>query len=360
MTPKLNTVLSIISRHNWFTHYGAYVIVDGQYGSTGKGALATLLALAGMGRITIATTSAGPNSGHTGHVPHWGHIPGRKIVTRQLPIVSAVLNHIGGATPVAYLNGGAVIDPGVLFDECAELEFPQHKLQVHPCAAIIMEEDRQAEAEGSVAAIASTGKGVGSALARKILRKGNIAKQVFMGCFPVQYNWDTDIVVVEVAQGFSLGINSSRFYPYVTSRECTVMQGIADAQIPYNKVRKVAMAVRAYPIRVGNTDKGQSGDCYPDQEETSWETLGVEPELTTVTQRVRRVFTWSRMQFQDAVRANQPDTIFVSHCDYIKSDEDRAQFLNMIINDYTIVMDCRPMVLYSKGPTPEDVFIWST
>ena len=71
------------------------------------------------------------------------------------------------------------------------------------------------------------------------------------------------------------------------------------------------MTCRSYPIRVGNTDKGTSGGWYPDQQETTWEALGVEPELTTVTKRVRRVATWSWQQFTDAVRANEPDAIWL-------------------------------------------------
>jgi len=56
---------------------------------------------------------------------------------------------------------------------------------------------------------------------------------------------------MEVSQGFSLGINSE-FYPKVTSRECTVMQGLADARIAPSKLAKTYMAIRTYPIRVGD------------------------------------------------------------------------------------------------------------
>jgi adenylosuccinate synthase len=131
---------------------------------------------------------------------------------------------------------------------------------------------------------------------------------------------------MEVAQGFSLGINSE-FYPNVTSRECTVMQGLADARIPARALMRTYMAIRTYPIRVGNTVTGYSGDWYSDQEEISWEDLGVPPELTTVTKRIRRVATFSNYQFADAIRANDPDFVFVNFLNYLKDEEAQNEFL---------------------------------
>ena len=53
---------------DWFTVDGSYAIVDGQFGSTGKGLLAAFVEreTCGHGNVpdTVAT-NAGPNSGHT-------------------------------------------------------------------------------------------------------------------------------------------------------------------------------------------------------------------------------------------------------------------------------------------------------
>ena len=165
---------------------------------------------------------------------------------------------------------------------------------------------------------------------------------------------DRDAVIfVETAQGFSLGINSG-FYPYTTSRECTVGQALADARIPPRFLRRVAMTVRTFPIRVGNT-AGSSGPCYHDQEETSWEELGQTPELTTVTKRVRRVFTFSWEQYRQACRVNQPDLVFANFLNYLKEPDAQQEFLYKLETVAQAETGIRPIILGGHGPMMEDV-----
>jgi adenylosuccinate synthase len=99
------------------------------------------------------------------------------------------------------------------------------------------------------------------------------------------------------------------------------MQGLADARIPPGRLTRTYMAIRTFPIRVGNVDGFDSGGWYTDQHETDWENIGVPEERTTVTNRVRRVASFSLDQFFDACYANNPDVVFLSHCDYIGRDE---------------------------------------
>jgi hypothetical protein len=73
---------------------------------------------------------------------------------------------------------------------------------------------------------------------------------------------------------------------------------------------------RVHPIRVGNTPDGYSGDWYPDQEEITWEEIGIEAELTTVTKRPRRIASWSWHQIVDALNDCDPDEIFLNFCNY--------------------------------------------
>lgn len=365
---------SEIERTGWFRSPGAYFIVDGQFGSTGKGALAAFLGASGDGLIDMVTTNAGPNSGHTGYLP--SVLGGEKIVTRQIPVAAVVLKKINerrsvGRDVLAYLNAGAIIDPNVLMDEIRNFGFGYGNLMIHPIAAVIDPLDVDAEhwVESGPAKIASTGKGVGAALARKVMRQNNVVRNLLDRrgtmrpafapfCRVNDHYWDpSEVVLVETAQGFSLGLNS-RFYPYVTSRECTVQQAMADARMPLSLRRKVAMCVRTFPIRVGNTDAGTSGPGYSDQRETTWEELGREPELTTVTGRQRRVFTWSRMQFREAVHANEPDLLFVTFMDYLP-EEEWTGFMHRLIGDYLQVRGRPPeTVLYSTGPRPEDISVW--
>lgn len=348
--------MSRIIERTWFNEPGAYVLVDGQYGSTGKGLIAGYLAQIGQGCITHVTTNAGPNSGHT------AYFDGEKIVTQQVPVASVFLHKMGHKVETL-INAGAIVDAKILGEEVAAwLDY--RNVYVHPCAALILPEHREAD-QDTLKRIASTGKGIGPAMMDKLARNGkNLANEVYMPMLPPNhgddfswdrfFDWTTDVVFVETAQGFSLGINQARFAPRTTSRECTVMQAIADARIPAQMVKKVIMTCRTYPIRVGNTERS-SGSYYADQQETTWEEIGVEPELTTVTKRVRRVFTWSRIQFREAVAANMPDVIFLNFCNYI-SKHQLMSMLEDLYDDYRSVMGRNPdEVLLGFGPQSSDI-----
>lgn len=367
----LDDIRRVMAASQWFDGPGAYALVDGAYGSTGKGAAAALIGMLFGKQIDVVTTNAGPNSGHTGfHVEKpFMTTEGRtfvddavkwsKVVTQQIPVCAAVTRALYPMQrQVAYLNAGAVIDARILETERLEYGFNPRNLLVHPNAALI---DGTDDAD-STAAIASTNKGVGRAIARKVMREESAVASYGLPLAPDTltvglrpWNWQSDVVFVETAQGFSLGINQG-FYPYCTSRECTVGQALADAAIPASRLRKVLMTLRTWPIRVGNTDKGTSGGWYPDQEETTWEALGVVPELTTVTKRVRRVASWSWQQFEDAVRTNEPDGLWVGFMDYVKEETLQEKFLGELLARYGLIMGKVPdFILGSFGPLPSDV-----
>lgn len=356
----------------WFEQPGAYVLVDGQYGSTGKGLLAGVLAEYGQNRITHVTTNAGPNSGHTAYFDFWGtakkepalgeqgHL---RVMTQQIPVASVFLKRLE-AQALTLLNAGAVIDPDILNDERGTYGLTGDDILIHPAAAIITQQDRYDDQQ-VVRGISGTGKGIGPAIARKAMRASalsvhDVYRPMLPAGFPAELGWDRfwdwnkDVVFVETAQGFSLGLNTSRFTPFVTSRECTVMQAIADARIPAQMVRKVVMCVRTFPIRVGSVENSSSGGCYEDQVETTWEAIGQKPELTTVTKRVRRVFTWSRLQFKDGVAANRPDVIFLNFANYL-DNRMLAALIDDIVEDYVPIMGKAPVILVGHGPHSVDV-----
>jgi hypothetical protein len=74
---------------------------------------------------------------------------------------------------------------------------------------------------------------------------------------------------------------------------------------------------------VGNLEGHSSGEWYEDQQEVTWEALGIEPELTTVTKRIRRVATFSEEQLFEALRANDPDWIAVNFLNYLTEDMEK-------------------------------------
>lgn len=335
----------------WFNEPGAYALVDGQFGSTGKGLMASVLAEAGARKITHVTTNAGPNSGH---VSYFGD---EEIKLQQLPTAGVILNKLGHPATV-YLNAGAVIDAAILDAEMSKYCRGEYPVLVHPLSAQISYSN-VLEDQKNTERMSSTGKGVGPAIIDKLRREGHplplsMCSSIDMDDF---WDWSNDVVLVETSQGFSLGLNSAKFYPHVTSRECTVMQAIADARIPAQMVKKVVCCFRTYPIRVGSVGDGTSGGHYPDQQETTWEAIGVKPELTTVTKRVRRVFTWSRQQFREAVAANQPDVIFLNFCNYLREDS-LSDFIDMVAEDYYLVHKKQITILIGLGKKSENV-VWA-
>lgn len=350
---QLDTISNRLLAAGWFARTGVHAIVDGQFGSTGKGVAASILAhTVGKSRYShdfIGMSSAGPNSGHT------AIYKGHKMVTQQLPI-SAVQSAFAYGWGKAYLNAGAVIRLEKLDEELAKYNM-DNRTYVHPNAAVITDFDIGEEIDGGPAKIASTGKGVGAAIAKKVMREGKVYGQ-YDTWRVKDFQMEMECSIMEVAQGFSLGVNQ-QFYPYCTSRECTVGQAMSDANMHPSWLRKTMMAVRTYPIRVGNTDKGNSGGWYPDQREMTWEELGKEPEMTTVTKRIRRVATWSRLQFRAAVRANRPDAIFLNFCNYL-DDGHLMAFINDLEGDYRFEMGCTlPILICGWGPETEETTLWT-
>lgn len=352
----------------WFEEPGAYVLVDGQFGSTGKGLMAGWLAEYGNERISHVTTNAGPNSGHTAYFdkgPHFDDDRYVQVLTQQLPVASVFLK-LMGEDAVTVLNGGAVIDEDILRREVTMWGFHSRNTYIHPAAAVITEDDRE-EDRKITNKIAGTGKGIGPAMAKKLMRLGEgryagdlyrpltMPKGMHAHVTPDWlFDFNKDRVLVETAQGYSLGVHSARFFPHTTSRECTVAQAIADARIPAQEVKKVIACFRTYPIRVGNT-AGSSGGHYEDQQEIRWEDIGQPPELTTVTKRVRRLFTWSRTQFRECVAANRPDVIFLNFCNYLTIDQVN-KLIDDINEDYFYIMGKRaPTILCGHGPNSADI-----
>ena len=333
--------------------FGAYVLVDGQFGSTGKGLLASYLAEKNGDKFHAVVSNAGPNSGHT------SYFGDEKIVLKQLPtfaVMDSVFRPSEPKLPI-YLSAGAIINPEILN---REVEKYGAVVFLNAQAAVITEQDVLAEGSGTVAAVAGTRQGVGAVLARKVLRDPSATAGGFDDWHPnIQVinealDWSRMSVFVEVSQGFSLGLNS-RFYPKVTSRECTVAQALADARVAPQLLRGAAMTLRTYPIRVGNFEGHSSGGWYPDQLETSWEELGVEAELTTVTQRVRRVASFSFMQYREALLANRPSLIFVNFMNYIKELEERQRFAASLIGYAEATLGYQPQFLWGYGPKNSDV-----
>jgi len=337
------------------------LICDLQFGSTGKGLIAGYIAERDAPDTIV--TAWGSNSGHT-----YIDGNGRKFVHTMLGngIVSPCLNKV-------MIGPGSLINPDNLIKEIGQCEdvIAGADIMIHPHAAVITDKHVDIE-NNTMTGIGSTKKGVGAALIQKIQRDPkdmNTAVKMLdnspLGQFVVsseQYNAALDSshnILIEGAQGFSLGINSG-FYPYVTSRECTPAQIATDSGVPIGWLTNIIGCMRTFPIRVANRydedgkQIGWSGPHYSDQKEITFESIGVEPELTTVTQLPRRVFTFSKKQTKEAMRMCRPTEIFVNFMNYIDDPDSREELIRDI-NGQCRKQGGNGVVYLGYGPTVNDI-----
>lgn len=318
------------------------IIIDGQFGSTGKGLLSSYVGW--YYNVDVAVTNASPNAGHTFYI---GDSP---CVTRHLPVTGVINEH-----SLIYLCAGAIINPVILLQELETFDIDLSRVYIHPRAAVIEQCDIDEEQEGSVKKIASTMSGVGSALVRKINRSSTLAKNApTLKPMVRRLNIEQCLrrgktAVMEVPQGFDLSINSGLSYPHCTSREITIPAALSDAQVHPDYLGSVIVCIRTYPIRVGHIVEegkivGNSGPFYPDSTETTFENIGVIDEYTTCTKRKRRIATFSMTQYKRMLEAFKPDYILLNFVNYLSE---------MQLSD---LIDKLPEVTHiSYGPRIEDV-----
>lgn len=280
------------------------MVIDLQYGSTGKGLIAGWLAKREGYDTAVCAFSA--NAGHT----YIDRDRGLHVMTQQLPtaITSPTVKRL-------LIGPGAAICPKTFMAEVTIYErlLRDKQILIHPHAAYIRDDHAQFEVSDRRTKMGSTAKGVGEAYIERI-RRGPDANVVMnlphdhpmrkYVCSIDQYTAaieQAQSVLIEGAQGYSLSMYHGQ-YPFVTSRDVTPWQIAADCALPYKWASyiKVIGTLRTFPIRVNNRD-GSSGPCYPDQQEIQWSDIGVMPELTTVTKLPRRLFTFSRLQLEEAL-----------------------------------------------------------
>lgn len=298
------------------------LIIDCQFGSTGKGLFAGYLAQQHSPQAIAYAPS--PNAGHT---LLWN---GEEYVHKMLPsgITSTALRAI-------MLGPGSLIDLDRLHMELTQLHqrVPRMKdveLYVHKNAACVYQRHREAEANGGTAP-GSTRTGVGAAQMERIKRNPDQCNLIYKADHPVLEHVrlvDTadlhclsfERLQIESCQGYGLS-HYHGMYPYCTSRDVTTASIISDCGLPWMRNLRVYGTYRTYPIRVANrpADGENSGPTFPDSKEISFEEINMKQEYTTVTKLPRRIFTWSNMQAMEANYQNRVDSAFLNFAQYCTS-----------------------------------------
>lgn len=333
------------------------VVTDGQWGSCGKGLIATALAYRYQPQIISTTNMA--NAGHTAV-----NDQGDAFVAKAVPSCAAINRWPGkpkienpqesaclAYRPLIFIGATAAFHLDRLLHEIQycnlgdKIDGSHGGIYIHERAGVITEK-HQTQETSSVAGtkhIASTMQGCGAFLADKVMRKADLrlardypelAKYIVTQnmAMLLDYCLNTGASILhEGSQGFSLDISHGSHYPQCTSRSTTAVQNLADMGLSARRMGEVYLVIRPYPIRVGNVIEdgqvvGHSGGVYPGQQEISWEQVAQQAgapqtlatkELTTVTKRLRRVFTFSEEQLYDAVTINGATQIALNFANYI-------------------------------------------
>jgi adenylosuccinate synthase len=302
------------------------VIVGGQYGSEGKGHIASYLSR----EYAVLVRVGGPNAGH-------------KVLLESGPYTHHQLPSGTVRNPSAKLiiAPGAVVNPESLLKEIRECKVDHERLSIDPQTMIITEKDCKSEA-GLQQRISSTGQGVGAATARRVLDRGKrvrLAKDVSELLPFVRDTWEQlertyncgGRVLVEGTQGTGLSLFHG-YYPYVTSRDTTVSGCLSEAGISPSRVRKTIMVCRTYPIRVQNPPGGTSG---PLRQELDWEEIAKRAEVavkeiktnerTSTTNRQRRVGAFDWLLLRKNAALNGPTDLAITFTDYLNPSNAEAR-----------------------------------
>lgn len=313
-------------------------VVGGQFGSEGKGLIVGHIAEEYRHHVRVGAANAGHTVyTETNELPDDRHsvIDGwdrwEKHVMQQIPCAAY-------ANPDAYLyiGPGALISPEILNREVSLVQAWRRDRDLDPVAVLvdaraqvirkehILKEQSTDLADRIGSTSATAREGVGAAQAARVMREVECMTamqllnhigipDVFLSDVPMAIALGHDEgVLLEGTQGTGLSLTTGH-HPYITSRNTTVAGLMADCGCP--RVQRTVLVCRTYPIRVA----GNSGPFWYDSRELEWGALGINPdqERTTVTNKVRRVATFSYSQLHEAMILNAPNEIALTFCDYI-------------------------------------------
>lgn len=312
------------------------VLVGGQYGSEGKGAIARHLAFDYNVHVRVGS----PNAGHTFY---WD---GAKHVMQSIPC--------GWINPDAKI----VIGRGALLNMKQLMKELVHIMRWYPdfLDRLIIDEDAGVldekfhEQEGGVNGemhrrIGSTGEGVGPARVARINRDPAQFRQ--FKDVAEEYGLEKCVVdntparlaawhdcganiMIEGTQGSGLSLLHSH-WPYCTSIDTNAAGIISEVGIAPSRVTDVLLVCRTYPIRV-------AGNSGPMQGEIDWDILSamtggyVHPERTTVTKKIRRVAAWDDDLFHQSCILNAPTGIALTFADYVDPSLSGSECIDRVMS----------------------------
>ncbi len=394
-----------------FSRQKLHLIQDLLMGSCAKGAVSCRIA--DRFRLRNVSTHNAPNAGHT-------YLNGTiKFVGKALPTPVAL--HRSGAPVRAFISPGAAFSPLQLAKEWEATGRPD--LIIHERAALVMPYHAAVERGiNGTKHLGSTMQGSGAAACDKLMRRPGVALarslpeklgeeiattvpkekwgewddlvQAFVDAATVvdgalfrdltRHTIQDHGMLHEGSQGYGLSIDHGPAYPYVTSRNVDPGMVLSYMATPARHLGEVVGVVRAnHFIRFGHCVEdgrqvGNSGPVWEDCQETSWAEVAEKSgmpkeeadallgrELTTVTGRLRRVFTESMVGLQDAVDTCGVTRLAVTFIEYVNwEDRGCRDFLKLSAKSRAYLERLEdnlgvPVLMVGTGPDHKDC-CWAT
>lgn len=254
-------------------------VIDGEAGSCGKAKVIGEIATDKSIKLGASVTNCMPNAGHT-----FVDEKGNATVFRNIPVAS-----VNPSTEL-FIGPGSAIDMDVFIEEYkkARKYLGDRKIYVHEMVPLI--EERHKKYERDHIKSGSTFKGCGAVTQEKVIRdkKLKFFKTFENAVVCSNYEWlerlyehlenPTEYVMLEGAQGCDLSLNHSGNYPYVTSRNVSTSQLLADSGISPERLLQTIMVIRPFPIRISNITKSgefiYTGD-YGKGDELTWSQINL-------------------------------------------------------------------------------------
>lgn len=228
-------------------------IIDGEAGSCGKAKVIGEIATDQSLNIGAAITNCMPNAGHT-----FVSETGKKYIFRNIPVST-----VNPACEL-FIGPGSSIDMNTFIEEYESIKhlLKDRLIYVHEMVPLIEEKHKNYEREHVKSG--STFKGCGAVSKDKIMREPQlkffsgyknairVSNDEWIARLYEHLDSEEELVILEGAQGCDLSINFSGNYPFVTSRNVSTAQLLADSGIPASRLLETIMVIRPFPIRISN------------------------------------------------------------------------------------------------------------
>lgn len=249
-------------------------VIDGAAGSCGKAKVIGEIATDKSIKLGASVTNCMPNAGHT-----FVDEKGNSTIFRNIPVASV------NPDTELFIGPGSAIDMEVFKGEYEQVSkyLGERKIYVHEMVPLVDERHKQYEREHIKSG--STFKGCGAVTQEKVIRdkKLEFFKTFKNAIVCSNSEWlerlyqhldnPLEYIILEGSQGADLDLNHSGNYPYVTSRNVSTSQLLADSGISAERLLQTVMVIRPFPIRISNITK--SGEFiytgnYGKGEELTW------------------------------------------------------------------------------------------